>query len=126
VGQDIFVAAVFAFHAGKAVVENPAVQIPVDDLLDIGTEKSIVPFKSFLINLAKGFKMILHAPVIIGSLRVPGTVDGGGSGHDFFPLRKSDRHIIERTFYLSRKSSQNATNLPRNIFIMRFPPLYIR
>ena len=76
---------------GKAVVQVAANEIPVDDLLDIGTEKSIVPFKSFLINLAKGFKIILHAPVIIGSLRVPWTVDSGGSGHDFFPLRKSDR-----------------------------------
>jgi len=39
VGQDIFMA---------------AVQIPVNDLLDIGTEKSVLPFKSLLINLEKG------------------------------------------------------------------------
>jgi hypothetical protein len=71
------------------------VQIPVDDLLDIGTEKSILPFKSFLINLAKGFKMILHAPLIIGRLQIPWSVNGGGSGHDFSPLRKSNHHIIE-------------------------------
>jgi hypothetical protein len=58
-------------------VEVAAGRIPVNDLLYIGTEKSILPLKSFLINLAKSFKMILHAPVIIGSLRVPGTVDSG-------------------------------------------------
>jgi hypothetical protein len=33
--------AVFAFHTGKAVVENAAVQIPVDDLLETGTGKTI-------------------------------------------------------------------------------------
>ena len=65
--HEVFVAAVFAFHASKAVVQIAAIEIPVDDLLDIGTEKSILPFKSFLINLEKSFKMILHAPVIIGS-----------------------------------------------------------
>jgi len=36
----------------------------------------------------------------IGRLRVPWSVNGGGSGHDFSPLRKSDRHIIEhRSIY---------------------------
>jgi hypothetical protein len=28
---------------------------------------------------------------------------GDGSGHDFFPLRKSNRLIIERPFYLPRR-----------------------
>ena len=43
-GQDIFMA---------------AVQIPVNDLLDIGTEKSVLPFKSLLINLEKGLILAL-------------------------------------------------------------------
>jgi hypothetical protein len=32
--QEVFVAAIFALHTGKAVVQVAAVQIPVDDLLD--------------------------------------------------------------------------------------------
>jgi hypothetical protein len=36
--QQVLIAAVFAVHTGKAVVEITAVQIQVDDLLDIGTE----------------------------------------------------------------------------------------
>ncbi len=87
-------AAIFAFDAGKSVVQVPAIKISVDDLLDIGTEKSILPFKPLFIDLEKGFKMILHAQVIIGILRVPGTVDGVGSGREFSPVRKSDRRII--------------------------------
>jgi hypothetical protein len=101
-GQEVLVAAVFASHAGETVVEITAVQIPINDFLDIGAEKSIEPFKPLFIDLNKGFKMIFDAPVIIGRLRIPGTINGGGSGHDFSPMRKSDRHIIERTFYLSR------------------------
>jgi hypothetical protein len=95
-------AAVFAFHTGEAIVQVAAFQIPVDDLLDIGTEKSIESFKTFLVDLEKGFKMILHAAVVIRRLRITRAINGGGCGHDFSPLRKSDRHIIERTFYLSR------------------------
>ena len=102
--QEIFMATILALHAGKTVMENTAVQIPVDDFLDIGTEKSILPFKSFLINLEKGFKMILHAPVIVGRLRVSWTIHSGGSSYDFSPLRISDREIIERSFCLSREN----------------------
>jgi hypothetical protein len=107
-GQEVLVVAVFALHACEAVVQISAIQIPVDDLLDIGAKKSILPFKPLLIDLEKGFKMILHAPVIIGRLWIPWTVNGGGSGHDFSPLRKSDRHIIERAFYLSRGKFSDA------------------
>ena len=32
--QEVFVAAIFALHTGKAVVQVAAGQIPVDDLLD--------------------------------------------------------------------------------------------
>jgi len=103
--QEVLMAAVFTLHTGETVVQVAAVQIPVDDLLYIGTEKSIESFKTFLIDLEKGFKMILHAPVIIGRLRIPWTIHSGGCGHDFSPLRKSDRRIIERAFYLSRGNS---------------------
>jgi hypothetical protein len=34
-------------------------EVIVDDLMYIGTEKSIESFKTFLVDLEKGFKMIL-------------------------------------------------------------------
>jgi hypothetical protein len=89
-------AAIFAFHMGKAIVQISTVQIPVDDLLDIRTEKSIESFKTFLIDLEKGFKMILHTPVIIGRLRIPCTIDGGREGHELSPSRISCRHNVEQ------------------------------
>jgi hypothetical protein len=45
---------------GKAVVEVAAVQISVNDLLYIGTEKSMLPLLPIFIDLNKDFKMILH------------------------------------------------------------------
>ena len=41
-GQQIFVAAVFTFHAGKAVVEIAAIEITIDHLRDIGSPESIL------------------------------------------------------------------------------------
>lgn len=52
-GQQVFVPIVFALHAGKTVVQIAAIQITVDDFLDIGTGKSILSFKPFLIDLEK-------------------------------------------------------------------------
>jgi len=39
--QQIFVAAGFASHAGKTQVQVPAVQIPVNHILDIGSKKTV-------------------------------------------------------------------------------------
>jgi len=41
--QEVFVAAVFAFHTGKTVLQIAAIQITVDHLLNIRPPKSILP-----------------------------------------------------------------------------------
>jgi hypothetical protein len=41
--QEIFVAAVFAFHTGKAVVQITAIEITIDHLLDIGPPEAVLP-----------------------------------------------------------------------------------
>jgi hypothetical protein len=42
-GQDIFMAAVSAFHKGKAVAQIAAIQIPINNLLNIRQPESILP-----------------------------------------------------------------------------------
>lgn len=78
-GQEVFVPAVFAIHSGKALAQVTAIQIPMDNLLDIGAEKSILPLAPLLIDLNKGFKMVLDTPVVVRRWRVLWTVNGGGS-----------------------------------------------
>ena len=85
--------AIPALHPGKAVVQVATVQVAVNDLLEVRPPESIRPFEPFLVDLNKGFKMLFHAPVIIGRLGIPGTVNGGRSGHDSSPPRKSRRHL---------------------------------
>jgi hypothetical protein len=44
--QQKLMAAIFALHACKSVMQIAAVPIPINDLLNIGTEKSIQSFKT--------------------------------------------------------------------------------
>jgi len=96
-------AAVFTFHAGKAVVQITAIEITIDHLLDIGSPESVLPGEMFIVDLEKGFKIVLDAAVVIRILRISWTINGGRSGHDFSPWRISCRHNVERSFYLSRR-----------------------
>ena len=48
-GREIFMAAIFAFHAGKAVVQIAAVEITIDHLLDIGPPESVLPGEMLII-----------------------------------------------------------------------------
>jgi hypothetical protein len=59
-------AVVFAFHAGKAVVEMAAVEIAIDHLLDIGSPETILLLEIIIVDFDKSFKMVLHTAVIIG------------------------------------------------------------
>lgn len=42
-GKEVFMAAVFAFHTGKAVVQVAAIEVAVYHLLDIGAPEPILP-----------------------------------------------------------------------------------
>ena len=42
-GQQVFMAAVFVFHTGKAVVQITAIEIAIDHLLDIGPPEAVLP-----------------------------------------------------------------------------------
>jgi len=84
-------AAIFAFHTGKAIVQIAAVKITENDLLEIGTEESVGPLKSFLVDLGEGFQMTLDTAIIIGSLWIAGPIHGGWGDHDSSPPSKAGR-----------------------------------
>jgi len=48
--------------------------------MPFGPPDPVRPFEPLLIHLNEVFKMVSHAPVIIGGLEIPGTVNGGRSG----------------------------------------------
>jgi hypothetical protein len=78
-GQKIFMVAIPALDPGEAVMQVSAFQVAVNDLLKVGTPEPVRPFEALLVDLNKGLQMVFHAPVIIGRLGIPGTVNGGRS-----------------------------------------------
>ena len=78
-GQKIFMVTIPALHPGKAVVQVATFQVAGNDLLEVRPPEPVPPFKPLLVDLPKGFKMIFHAPVIIGRLGIPGAVNVGRS-----------------------------------------------
>ena len=51
-GKKILVIADLALHPGKTVMQIAAIQITMDDLLEIGPEESVGLLESFLVDLA--------------------------------------------------------------------------
>ncbi len=64
-GQEVFMAAVITFDAGKAVVQIAAIEITIDHLLYIRPPESVRPGEVFVIDPDKGFKVVLYTVVII-------------------------------------------------------------
>jgi hypothetical protein len=91
--QQIFMAAVFAFHTGKATVQIAAIEIAKDHLLDIWPPESVLPGKMLVIDPDEGLKIVLYAAVIIGCLRISGPINSGWDSHDPSPLRKTGRRL---------------------------------
>jgi hypothetical protein len=75
-GQQIFMAAVFTLHTGEAVVQIAAVEVPVNDPLQIRLPEAVLPGETIVIDLNKGLEVVLDAAVIIRILRVSGAING--------------------------------------------------
>jgi hypothetical protein len=91
--QEIFMAAVFAFHTGKTVVQIAAVEVAIDHLLDIWPPETVLTRKILIIDPDEGLKIVIHAAVIIGSLGISGPINGGWDSHDSSPPRETGRRL---------------------------------
>jgi hypothetical protein len=52
-GKEVFTVTILTFHTCKSVVEIATVQIPVNNLLEIGSIESVLLFKMFFTDLDK-------------------------------------------------------------------------
>ena len=68
--QKIFMAAIQAPHPGKSQAQVPAVQIPVNHVPDIRSEKSILTLIAIIPDHLQVFKMILHALEVRRLMRI--------------------------------------------------------
>jgi len=73
--QKVLMAAIKASHPGKSQMQVPAVQIPVNHVPDIRSEKSILTLVAIIPDHLKGLKMILHAMEAMRLARIPGLIE---------------------------------------------------
>ncbi|MDY6974064.1 MAG: hypothetical protein SV775_17385 [Thermodesulfobacteriota bacterium] len=69
-------------------MEDTAVQVTVDDLFDIGPEKTVFLCELIVIDLFEIFKIVLYTLVVLGFLWLSGLVDRGSVGHLPSPGKK--------------------------------------
>ena len=74
-------AAFFTFDPCEAIMEDTAVQVAVDDLFDVGPEKTVFLCELIVIDLFQIFKIVLYTLVVLGFLWLSGLVDRGCVGH---------------------------------------------
>lgn len=79
-GRKIFMAAIPGLYPGKAVVQVTAVQVPVNDLLQVGAPETVRPFEPLLVDLNKGFKWSSTHSNNQKKIAGSGDINGGGSG----------------------------------------------
>jgi hypothetical protein len=87
--QKVFMAAIPAFHPGKAVVQDAAVKKAVNHLSHVGPEKAVLFGKAIIVNLFQRFKMVLYTLIILGLLWFARLVNCRCGGHFLF-----SRHLL--------------------------------
>ena len=81
---------ILAFNTGKAVVENAAVKISVDNLPHIRPEKAILLGKALIVDLFQRFKIIFNALIILTVLWFTWLINGRRVGHGPFFLKQDE------------------------------------
>ena len=69
-------------------MEDAAVQVAVDDLFDVGPEKTVFLRELIVIDLFQIFKIVLYTLVVLGFLGLPELVDRGYVGHFSSPRKR--------------------------------------
>ena len=81
---------ILASYTGKAVVENAAVKISVDNLPHIRTEKAILLGKTLIVDLFQRFKIVFNALIILRVLWFTWLINGRRVGHGPFFLKQDE------------------------------------
>ena len=71
----------------EAVMQDAAVQVSIDDLLYVGSQKSILFGKAIIIDPFKFFEMVFNTLIILRILRFTRSINIRCVGHALVPLR---------------------------------------
>lgn len=85
----------FASHAGKTVMQDSAVQITINYLLDVGAEKTVPPLEPVVIDHFECLEMVLYALVVWRVLGIALSVYGFRHGL-FHSLASGNKTMFHR------------------------------
>jgi hypothetical protein len=84
-------AAIPAFHPGKAVMQDAAVEVPVNNRFYIRTQKTILLGKTVVVDLFKSLKMIFNTLIILRFLWLSRAIYRRDNGHVRFSCKNKLR-----------------------------------
>ena len=84
-------AAFAASDPGKAVMQDAAIEVAVDDLSHIGPEKAIFFSKTLIIDLLKRLEMVFNTLIILRVLWFARAIYRRNVGHDRFSFKSESR-----------------------------------
>ncbi len=83
--------AIATLDPGKAVMEDAAIEVTVNNLFDIRTQKTILFGKTVVIDLSKSLEMILNTLIILRFLWLARAIYRRDIGHDRFSFGSKKR-----------------------------------
>ncbi len=81
---------ILTFDTGKAIMQDAAIKIAINDLSDIGPKKAILLGKAFIIDLLKRLEMVFNALVISRILWFARTIYRRCAEHDLCFLKQDE------------------------------------
>jgi hypothetical protein len=82
--------AILAFNPSKAIMEDAAIKITVNDLSHIRPEKAILFGKTLVIDLLKRLEMVFNALIILRVLWLTWLINGRRVGHGLCFLKQDE------------------------------------
>jgi hypothetical protein len=74
-------ATVLALDPGKSIEKIAAIQIPLYNLSNMGAEETESSFKTIVINMFQGLKVVFNAAIVGGLFGISGSIYGGRHRH---------------------------------------------
>ncbi len=86
-------------NPGKAIFQNAAIQGAVNDLLDAGSQETVMPWEPVVIDLLQNLKIVFHALIVRRVFRSSWAVYGF-------------RHAVLHLLLLRTKAQSTAKDMP--------------
>ena len=64
-GKKVFMPAASTLHTGEAIMEDAAIEVPIDNLPYVGAEEAVLPRKDLIVDLVQSLEVVLHTLIVL-------------------------------------------------------------